>query len=176
MEKGTLLLASSGKEFVKPTGILASSSEVKKARKEAMGRLGLDFLDGFGDDDMDIEKELAADEPDPDVEMEDIMPKKEEEVSSVSLVDIASSATVKKEPSPPARSATNTPAIPAPTPQDVPMADDCTLSARERNRLKRKRKPGNSAFVAAPAPPAQGSGSKYSAAPSGQSKYVHIAA
>ena len=55
MEKGTLLLASSGKEFVKPTGILASSSEVKKARKEAMNRLGLDFLDNFGDaDDMEV--------------------------------------------------------------------------------------------------------------------------
>lgn len=167
MEKGTLLLASSGKEFVKPTGILASSSEVKKARKEAMGRLGLDFLDGFGDDDMDIEKELAADEPDPDVEMEDTLPKKEEDTSNISPVDIASSATVKKEPSPPARSATNTP---VPVTQDTPMADDPTLSARERNRLKRKRKPGNSAFVAAPAPPPQGAGSKYSATPAGQSK------
>lgn len=170
MEKGTLLLASSGKEFVKPTGILASSSEVKKARKEAIDRLGLDFLDGFGDDDIDLERELA-DEPDPDVEMEDTIPKKEEETSSVSPADITSSTTVKKEPSPPARSATNTP---APAIQDVPMADDPTLSARERNRLKRKRKPGNSAFVAAPAPPAQGSGSKYNAAPSGQSKYVQF--
>ncbi|KZT70176.1 SNF2 superfamily chromatin remodeling protein [Daedalea quercina L-15889] len=177
MEKGTLLLASSGKEFVKPTGILASSSEVKKARKEAMGRLGLDFLDGFGDDDeMDIEKELAADEGDPDMEMEDTLPKKEEDPASVSPVDISSSAKVKKEPSPPARSGTSTPIIPPPVNQDVPMADDSALSARERNRLKRKRKPGNSAFVAAPTPPAQSAGSKYSAAPAGQSKARLIAA
>ena len=167
MEKGTLLLASSGKEFVKPTGILASSSEVKKARKEAMGRLGLDFLDSFGDDDMDIEKELAADEPDADVEMEDAIPKKEEDTPSISPLDIASAVTVKKEPSPPARSATNTP---IPVAQDVPMTDDSALSARERNRLKRKRKPGNNAFVAAPAPPSQSAGSKYSTAPAGQSK------
>ena len=45
MQKGTLLLASSGKEFQKPTGILSSSTEVKKAPREAMGRLGLDFLE-----------------------------------------------------------------------------------------------------------------------------------
>ena len=70
MERGTLLLASSGKEFTKPTGILASSSEVKKARKDAMSRLGLDFLDSVGGaDDMDLDKELAADETDGDVEM-----------------------------------------------------------------------------------------------------------
>ncbi|TFY59920.1 hypothetical protein EVJ58_g5470 [Rhodofomes roseus] len=176
MEKGTLLLASSGKEFVKPTGILASSSEVKKARKEAMGRLGLDFLDGFGDDDdMDIEKELAADEGDPDVDMEPA-PKTEEESACISPVDVSSSAKVKKEPSPPARSGTSTPVIPAPVTQDVTMADDSALSARERNRLKRKRKPGNNAFVAAPAPPAQGAGAKYSAAPAGQSKARLIAA
>ena len=70
MQKGTLLLASSGKEFAKPTGILSNSTEVKKARKEAMGRLGLDFLDSVGDDEMDLEKELAVDvEPDVDVDV-----------------------------------------------------------------------------------------------------------
>lgn len=69
MERGTLLLASSGKEFTKPTRILASSMEVKKARKEAMGRLGLDFLESVGGaDDIDIEKELI--DEDGDVEME----------------------------------------------------------------------------------------------------------
>ncbi|KAH9934987.1 SNF2 chromatin remodeling protein [Fomitopsis serialis] len=162
MEKGTLLLASSGKEFVKPTGILASSSEVKKARKEAMGRLGLDFLDGFsGDDDMDIEKELVADEADQDVEME-TAPKIEEESAKRAFA--------------PARSGTSTPVMPQPVSQDVVMADDSALSARERNRLKRKRKPGNNAFVAAPAPPAQGAGAKYNAAPVGQSKARLIAA
>ncbi|KAJ7184295.1 SNF2 superfamily chromatin remodeling protein [Mycena filopes] len=61
---GKLLLASSGKEFIKPAGILSSPAEVKKARKAAMDRLGLDFLDG---DDLDIEKELA-DEMDVDIQ------------------------------------------------------------------------------------------------------------
>ena len=66
--QGKLLLASSGKEFVKPTGILSSAAEVKKARKEAMGRLGLEFLDG---DDMDLDKEFAADaETDEGVEVD----------------------------------------------------------------------------------------------------------
>ena len=51
--------ASSGKEFIKPSAILANSSEVKKARKEVMGRLGLGFLGGLGGDEMVWEKELA---------------------------------------------------------------------------------------------------------------------
>ena len=57
--QGTLLLASSGKEFVKPTGIPSSSQEVKKARKAAIDRLGLGFLEGV-DDVMDLDKEFAA--------------------------------------------------------------------------------------------------------------------
>jgi len=60
MRKGALLLASSGKEFTKPTGILANSAEVKRACKKAVGRLGLDPVA----DDMDIDKELAIEEAD----------------------------------------------------------------------------------------------------------------
>ncbi|KAF9019159.1 hypothetical protein BDZ89DRAFT_1139528 [Hymenopellis radicata] len=56
--QGKLLLASSGKEFQRPSGILSSAAEVKKARKEAMGRLGLDFLDKVADE-IDLDKELA---------------------------------------------------------------------------------------------------------------------
>lgn len=37
MERGTRLLASSGKEFVKPSAILANSSEVKKSSKGGNG-------------------------------------------------------------------------------------------------------------------------------------------
>ena len=187
MDKGTLLLASSGKEFIKPTGILANSSEVKKARKEAMGRLGLDFLDSVGGaDDMDLDKELAADETDQDVEMAQQQPlqpepvhaptivKMEEEPLPPSPTDEFLDVKPKKEDSAvPEGSKSSTPtAAPSPAPGAGPStAEDTTaLSARERNRLKRKRKPGNSAFVAAPAPPPQGAGSKYSATPAGQSK------
>ena len=60
VSSGKLLLASSGKEFAKPSGILSSTAEVKRARKEAMGRLGLEFLDNVADE-IDLERELAAD-------------------------------------------------------------------------------------------------------------------
>ena len=171
MEKGTLLLASSGKEFQKPTGILASSSEVKKARKEAMGRLGLDFLDSVGGaDDMDLDKELAADETDGDVEMAAPLPpapapapvsipvKVEEDGPPSSPTDeFLDPVKIKKETG---RSKSSTPQA-APSP--APTSEDTTaLSARERNRLKRKRKPGNAAVVGAP-PPTQNSGAKFQA-------------
>ena len=166
MEKGTLLLASSGKEFTKPTGILANSSEVKKARKEAMGRLGLDFLDSVADD-MDLDKELAADDIDPDVEMAPPV-KMEEDAPPSSPTDDFVDVKVKKEGSVPHRSKSSTP---APSPANVTPApeDTSALSARERNRLKRKRKPGNAAVVGAP-PPSQGTGAKYQATATGQSK------
>ncbi|KAG6911440.1 hypothetical protein DXG01_014514 [Tephrocybe rancida] len=147
--QGKLLLASSGKEFVKPSGILSSAAEVKKARKEAMGRLGLEFLDG---DDMDLDKEFAADtEGDEDIDME--------------------TAIVKDEPPP----GSGTPSVPSPTDSAAPSlhdADANVLSARERNRLKRKRKPGNSAFVAAPPP--QATGAKYATAPSGSNNKARL--
>lgn len=166
VQNGTLLLASSGTEFLKPTGILPSSTEVKKARKEAMGRLGLDFLDSVGGaDEMDLEKELAAD--DVDIDMENCG-KSDEEVSPISSMDVDS---VKKERSPSLRPMSATPAVtPPPSTSSGPSAevDLVGLSARERNRLKRKRKPGNSAFVAAPPPPTN-SGSKYNVASAGSS-------
>jgi TATA-binding protein-associated factor len=151
ISQGKLLLASSGKEFQKPVGILSSVTEVKKARKEAMGRLGLDFLDT---DDMDLDKEFAAEmEADQDVDMEqaqDPVPSEQKE-------------SVLEELSPP-----ETPQVPSPTAPAPPSSAeaDAALSARERNRLKRKRKAGNSAFV--PAPP-QVAGAKYSAMPTGTS-------
>jgi len=172
IQKGTLLLASSGKEFAKPSGILSNSAEVKKARKEAMGRLGLDFLDSVGGDEMDIEKELAADvEPEADIEMENST-KTEEEMSPTSPMDIEP---VKRERSPPARPMSATSVAPSTVPSSSPE-DLTTLSARERNRLKRKRKPGNSAFVAAQPPPSTSSGAKYSATPAGSSNKVRLVA
>ena len=170
MEKGTLLLASSGKEFTKPTGILASSSEVKKARKEAMGRLGLDFLESVGGaDDIDLDKELAADEDEMNVDCENPAQnengaKIDEDVRMDEEVDpIMQPEPVQPEIALAGPSKSPTPAAPSPVPSNgAPVVEDTSnLSARERNRLKRKRKGGNSAFVVATAPP---NASKYGAA------------
>ncbi|THV07958.1 SNF2 superfamily chromatin remodeling protein [Dendrothele bispora CBS 962.96] len=157
--QGKLLLASSGKEFIKPA-ILSSPAEVKKARKEAMGRLGLEFLDDVAEE-MDLDKELGGDlEANGENEAE---VKTEEPPDSGSPMDCEPKSVKSGLPS---RSAT--PVEPSPTSPSTPDNDASVLSARERNRLKRKRKPGNSAFVAAPPP--QGGSSKYSAAAAGPNK------
>jgi TATA-binding protein-associated factor len=167
VQKGTLLLASSGKEFTKPNGILSSSSEVKKARKEAMGRLGLDFLDSFGaNDDMDLDKELVAgSEPDTRVpgESENTMDVDPPSVPVALSLDVSTKAK-KRSPSP--RSKSTTPVAPSPSAPSGPQPDEelTGLSARERNRLKRKRKQGNAAFVQAPPPT---SNSKFQATTTG---------
>ena len=161
MDSKTRLLASSGKEFTKPAGIFQNSAEVRKARKEAMGRLGLDFLDVAEDDDMDIDKELAAaDEPDIDSEVKPDTPK--DEFSNPFGPETPIDA--KKVGSPMERVRSTTPGL-----SEDKLAG---LSARERNRLKRKRKPGNSAFVA---PPPTNPGAKYNTAPSGSTnKWVFL--
>lgn len=153
MDSKTRLLASSGKEFIKPAGIFQNSAEVRKARKEAMGRLGLDFLDVAEDDDMDIDKELAAaDEPDVDSEMKPDTPLDESGTPLRPDTPIDGKAG-----SPTERVRSTTPGH---------SEDDLAgLSARERNRLKRKRKPGNSAFVHAPPP--TNTGAKYNVATTG---------
>ncbi|KAI0086641.1 SNF2 chromatin remodeling protein [Irpex rosettiformis] len=179
MEKGTPLLASSGKEFVKPTGILANSSEVKKARKEAMGRLGLDFLDTVGGaDDIDLEKELVAadNEVDQDVDMSEGQhtPTVKTEFEDTKPA-IHHPAPIKCENAVAGPSKSPTPAVPpSPANGDAEPVDLSALSARERNRLKRKRKGGNSAFVAAQAAP-QVSSAKYATTPSGQAKIRLVA-
>ncbi|EGN96198.1 hypothetical protein SERLA73DRAFT_170610 [Serpula lacrymans var. lacrymans S7.3] len=175
MQKGSLLLASSGKEFSKPAGILSSSSEVKRARKEAMGRLGLDFLDSVGGaDDMDLDKELAVEtELDAEDDPENAMKVEETPVSS-SPMDVDFKP--KQERSSPARPDSTTPTGPSlPTTSGASAGEDASgLSARERNRLKRKRKPGNSAFVAAPPPPPPSAGSKYNPTPAGPSNKARL--
>lgn len=167
MESNTRLLASSGKELSKPTGIFQNAAEVKKARKAAMGQLGLDFLDDVadGDDMMDIDKDLAAaDEMDGDAEAKSATTPLEDDTKQL-RIDVSSDglASAKREPASAVRMKSATPG---------PSEDDMSgLSARERNRLKRKRKPGNSAFVAAPPP--QASGSKYNtAAGASSTKYA----
>jgi TATA-binding protein-associated factor len=163
--QGTLLLASSGKEFIKPTGIPSSSQEVKKARKAAIDRLGLGFLEGV-DDDMDLDKEFAAEM---DVDISADAPEADAPVSSP--MDLCPpEVPAAKAPSPSTRSVT--PNFPSPSTPALPSESDAILSARERNRLKRKRKPGNSAFVAAPPP--QTTGARYAAASSGPSNKYKI--
>ena len=165
VSRGNLLLASSGKEFVKPTGILSSTQEVRKARKDAMSRLGLGFLDTV-EDDMDLDKEFAA----------DMNADSAESVTTLtdppdvdpSPMDVCPSENPPTKETPPSTRST-TPTLPSP-PNPPIESDPAILSARERNRLKRKRKPGNSAFVV---PPPQTAGARYAAAASGTSnKYV----
>jgi len=166
VNQGKLLLASSGKEFVKPAGILTSTQEVKKARKDAMARLGLDFLDiDNGNDDMDLDKEFAAD-MEIDTTSAAIDATHIVDTNPSSPMDVCHPESIAKAPSPSTRSVSPT----LPSPPTTNEIDTSVLSARERNRLKRKRKPGNSAFVA---PPPQSAGSRYAAAPTGTSnKYV----
>jgi len=166
VSRGNLLLASSGKEFVKPAGILSSTQEVKKARKDAMSRLGLGFLDTV-EDDMDLDKEFAADmNVDPAENV--TTPLNPPDIVEPSPMDVCPSENFPTKETPPSTRST-TPTLPSPL--SLPIESDPTmLSARERNRLKRKRKPGNSAFVV---PPPQTAGARYAAAASGTSnKYA----
>jgi TATA-binding protein-associated factor len=165
MESDNRLLASSGKEFIKPTGILKDAAEVRKARKAAMGRLGLDFLDNVGDgDEMDIEKELAADDDvDVDAELKTDGIVKPEPRNAIKIDSPVETTHPFHDEATPDRNGSTTPAA----------EDDLSgLSARERNRLKRKRKGGGAAFVA---PPPQPNSSKFNAASANAAgtKYVH---
>ncbi|EJD46099.1 SNF2 superfamily chromatin remodeling protein [Auricularia subglabra TFB-10046 SS5] len=167
LASNNLLLASSGKEYAK-SAVPASAAELQKARKEAMNRLGIDFLAVGGDDvgEIDWNRELNGEsgasssratpseqKTDTDVksESEETLVKMEVDTPSPSTpVNAASSSKTRAPPAPPA------PPSPKKEKEESPVAQDAGMSARERNRLKRKRKPGNSAFVAAPPPPPQG--------------------
>ena len=120
-----------------------------------MGRLGLDFLDT---DDMDLDKEFAVDD---DVEMDE-PPAGLAGESGNSCEEGLKKEDFKKEETPPL-----TPSAPSPTISNAPSLPDAdvVLSARERNRLKRKRKPGASAFVSAQ--PSQPTGAKHGTSPNG---------
>lgn len=138
-----------------------------------MGRLGLDFLESVGAaDEMDLDKELAADtELDHDVDMDQVSKTEDSLVSPTDSIpdvgDVNGAIHSKKESSPLPK--LSTPKASSPAASTAPPAPDDLggLSARERNRLKRKRKPGNFAFVAAPPP--QNSGAKYNPTPAGPS-------
>ncbi|KAH7107356.1 SNF2 superfamily chromatin remodeling protein [Auriculariales sp. MPI-PUGE-AT-0066] len=174
-----LLLASSGKEYSK--GALS----VEDSRKEAIKRLGLEFLDNdqLGDE-LNIDQDLAVGSAAPASESVTTSPRASPEATVKSESD---DTLVKMEidepsrPESPVSPVSATPPVVAPVPrgrgrkpkeppppkEESPVPEgEVGLSARERNRLKRKRKAGNTAFVAAPPAPPQGA--RYNVAPAGQ--------
>lgn len=214
----SLLLGSSGKEYAKP-GSFRSPAEVAKARKEAMSRLGLEFLGGMSgmgeeETDMDWDKELAAGadaEPSPiegkaepaDVAMNDFASRK----PALERLQTDRMQGVKMEGSPSTSPTIRAGSEGSPCSYYVPSDNATTsahsvppiqssgelqveLSARERNRLKRKRKAGTAFVTGAasqgnastnghggpvgPPPPPKGSQSKYGtvATGEGQNKFV----
>jgi TATA-binding protein-associated factor len=177
LESGNLLLSSSGQEFTKSM-TLGTPEEIARSRKEAMSRLGLDFLNDSDDDDWGkelveeaVDVAMADDEQRPaqsdDHEMETEAP-----VDPVTARSDGECSRMSAEP-------TSTPAVaslschapfaapqhdPPPVPLQGPLEPDAVntedadapgLSVRERNRLKRKRKGTIGAYMNAPpsAPP-----------------------
>jgi len=176
LESGNLLLSSSGQEFTKSM-TLGTPEEIARSRKEAMSRLGLDFINDSDNDDWG--KELVEEAV--DVAMADDEQRSaqsdDHEMQTEAPVD---PATAKSDEESSGKSAepTSTPTAaylsrrPFATPHDhvspVPLqspadpdathmedADAPGLSARERNRLKRKRKGTIGPYMNAPpsAPP-----------------------
>lgn len=183
LKEGTLLLASSGKEYAELVA-LGTPAEVARARKEAMSRLGLGFMDGMdmdGDDGLDLGKELSqskAESPEPmDMDSPSTEIKPNPHASSHSpggtpgeLTSSASSpslSTADLKPTKFLKIKTEI-AEPAEAAPESPGGDAAGMSARERNRLKRKLKTGNSAFV----PPSSKSAGPSSAPTLPPNKYV----
>ncbi|KAF8744257.1 chromatin remodeling protein, partial [Rhizoctonia solani] len=139
LSHGKLLLASEGKEYAAPS----HPADLARARKDAMSRLGLDFLqDVGGGDDMDWERELAAGETKSEATSEPARPSPTPPAPIPAPAPVAAPVSVPTPAQAPAP-------VSAPAPAPIPEEDLSGLSARERNRLKRKRKPGNGAFVTA---------------------------
>ena len=130
-----------------------------------MSRLGLDFLDVTEGDEMDLDKELAAGDADPSVDPEAKLESPTEEIDAQNGLGagVSSPTEMKRELSNSGTTPAHMERLKSATPTPGGPSEDelAGMSARERNRLKRKRKPGNSAFVTAPPP--QNAGSKYNA-------------
>ncbi|KZT56424.1 hypothetical protein CALCODRAFT_435762 [Calocera cornea HHB12733] len=159
-----LLLASSGEEYGKGLW-LGTPADVERARKEALGRLGLGFLEAV---DGEWTEALVQHE---DVKLEngsddrlDVDPDYDVAKSDSPARAMHSDIPIKRSPSTLGSSTKFSPATsPGPTSQSLPVDSDIKsspspapevgaagLSARELNRLKRKRKPGNTGIVATP--------------------------
>jgi TATA-binding protein-associated factor len=168
IESDNLLLSSSGQEFSKPT-TFGTPAELERARKEAKSRLGLDFLDaGDDDDDNGWTQELMEEAT--DVRMSET--NHEQIVSPDSRMDAASPGTDElgspmstdapihfARPAPPSRFQSQQGTSIDDSSHGAKADDDSALSAREKNRLKRKRRhqAGSGAYIspAAAAPPSK---------------------
>lgn len=169
LENGNLLLSSSGQEFSKPV-TFGTPAELERARKEAKSRLGLDFLDA-GDDDLDNGWTQELMEEATDVRMNEN--NHEQVVSPDSKMDAASPGTDEvgspmstdapahfARPGPLSRQSQQGSSIDNSESSGIKGTEnDAALSAREKNRLKRKRRhqAGGGAFIspAAAAPPSK---------------------
>lgn len=171
MESNNLLLSSSGQEFSR-AGMLGTPAELERARKEAKTRLGLDFL---GDDDDDPENtwtqelmdevtdiQLVRDDSStniksPDSKMEASSPvSKVEDMSSPMSVDMP--AIPFSRPTAPHHQESRSHDTDAQADSPGAMGDLSALSARERNRLKRKRRQeegGGAAVISRAVPPSK---------------------
>jgi TATA-binding protein-associated factor len=140
------LVASTGREFSRAT-TYSNPNDLRKAKKEAMKRLGIDFLEGMDDDAMDWEAELGNGNGNSTPDSETATKKEEGQNDQ----DLLKSEALREE--------VVSPTTPRETEPETPST--AGLSARELNRLKRKRKGGGAAVIAV-APPKSTPDSKYS--------------
>ncbi|EJU05341.1 hypothetical protein DACRYDRAFT_113489 [Dacryopinax primogenitus] len=153
-----LLLASSGEEYGKGLW-LGTPADVDRARKEALGRLGLGFLetvDGEWTQGLVQQEDVKMEIPEEKIALDthSTIAESESPVPESTIGPVVERRTPQRptsKPSPPPPSSGHglslEPEIKS-SPSPAPDVDRTILSARELNRLKRKRKPGNPGIVA----------------------------
>lgn len=179
LSEGSLLLSSSGNEYANVSSL--SAEDLAKAQRDALGKLGLGFgADAVNDIGVDVGAELAAGttvlevnktRSQPESSPSDITkpvsglpPPKYLNKGSENSDSQASSSTLTSSTTKPVGASSSTPmsgtvSPAASSPASAPPADQSDpyagLSARERNKLKRKRKTEakSGVQVAAPPPP-----------------------
>jgi TATA-binding protein-associated factor len=153
--------------------ILSTPAELERARKEAKTRLGLDFLDADDDPDHGWTQELMEEATDvtivedgssiavksPDSKMDAASPghstTRTDEVGSPMSVDVTYAPIVRPNPPSSIEPRQHAPVDPLESPTSGHAEDMSALSARERNRLKRKRRQeetGSTAVISRAAP------------------------
>ncbi|KPV76382.1 uncharacterized protein RHOBADRAFT_52398 [Rhodotorula graminis WP1] len=170
LSEGALLLGSSGKEYGKLSAL--SAEELARAQKDALKNLGLGF--GGGDDDIgvDVGAELAAGAADaPATATEPAKPKlppprfKPGGGDVVSPAAPSGTASLASSAAPSPAPVASTSAAPSPAAAATEDDEFAGLSARERNKLKRKRKAEGKAGVAPSAAPTPAAKKARTAAP-----------